>query len=187
MLKKQVVDDSDEENEVVNIATEKLWHLRLGHTPLKTLLKMESAVEGLPKLRKENMALCEGCVKGKMHLHSHLKLKTRNQWKLGELVHTDMEGPMPTPSKSGKRYFITFIENNSGHVWLKFTKHKSEALQAFKDYVAWMENLTGNKVKQVESLKVLRSDNDSNYCSKDFGDLLKKRGITHEKSAPYSQ
>ena len=96
-------------------------------------------------------------------------------------MHTDIEGPMQTKTKNGTRFFITFTEDTSGYVWIQFMKHKSEASNALKSYLAWIENHTGKTVK------TLRSDNDTVYMATNFTDVLRKRGITHETSAQYSQ
>ena len=59
-------DEEDEtEDEAANVATEDLWRLRMGHTPIEKLNKMKNAVEGLPSLPLTQMKVCEGCARGK--------------------------------------------------------------------------------------------------------------------------
>lgn len=55
-------------------------------------------------------------------------------------------------------------------------RHKSELLQTFKEFKAFIEKQSGNKIK------ALKSDN----VNRDFTDFLKSEGITYECSAPYT-
>ena len=60
-----------------------------------------------------------------------------------------------------------------------FLKRKEEVLEKFMEYVNQAEKF-GKRVKN------LRSDNGREYCSKEFGDYLKAKGITHQTTVPYS-
>lgn len=65
---------------------------------------------------------------------------------------------------------------------VKFTlmKHKSEALDKFKEFEAQVTNESGL------SIGTLRSDNRGEYTSVEFENFLKSRGIKHECTVPYS-
>ena len=43
-----------------------------------------------------------------------------------ELVHTDVWGKALVFSLGGLLYFVTFIDDSSGKVWIYFLKHKSD-------------------------------------------------------------
>ena len=68
--------------------------------------------------------------------------------KAGEIVFTDVVGPITPSSVDGFRYFITFDDDCSSHACVKFMRHKNQALQKFKEYIA--ENGTP---------RIIRSDN----------------------------
>ena len=59
-------------------------------------------------------------------------------------------------------------------------RQKSDAFEAFKNFKAAAENQSEKRIK------TLRSDNGGEYTSKEFEAYLKKSGITHQKTAPYT-
>ena len=65
-------------------------------------------------------------------------------------------------------------------------KSKGETLVKFKEYVALMENATGNKIQELRTVKRIRSDNGGEYTSKAFEEYCKGKGIKHEFTIPYS-
>lgn len=67
-------------------------------------------VLGLPEIQDSDV-VCQGCVLGKNHRES---FPQESKWRAKEpleLIHSDVCGPMQTPSLSGNRYFITFIDD----------------------------------------------------------------------------
>ena len=91
-----------------------LWHQRLGHLngmQVKEMILKEVVSGAKLKTKSSNLSFCVGYVEGKLH-HKPLKPvgETRST-KVLELVHSD--GPMQTESISGRRYFVTFIDDFS--------------------------------------------------------------------------
>lgn len=105
------------------------------------------------------------------------KRRTKN---LLEIVHTDVCGPMRTKSKSGARYFITFIDDYSRWCEVRFLRHKSEAFNAFKQIKPLFETHAKKRIK------LLQSDNDTEYLNKEFGLFLEENGIKQRLSIPYN-
>jgi hypothetical protein len=70
-----------------------------------------------------------------VHLRRHEKQATRKDWELGELIHTDIAGPMFSESRGGSKYFITFIDQKTGYVWVYFMKKKSEVPEKFMEFM----------------------------------------------------
>ena len=67
-----------------------------------------------------------------------------------------------------------------------FLKQKSDTVEATKKFLA--DVFPFGKVKCLRSyltVKCLRSDNGSEFISKEFEALLVSHGICHEKSAPH--
>ena len=158
-----------------------LWHKRLGHVSMDTIKKMaiSNTVDGLPVLNgTEGNPFCDGCMYGKQH-RSSLPKDGRNRAKsIGELIHSDVCGPMSVPSLGGSRYFVLFKDDFSGYMVVKLLKQKSDVLNEITAYVAQLRTQTG---KQVVTL---RTDNGGEYTSNDFSDWLSKNGIRHETSVP---
>jgi hypothetical protein len=60
-----------------------------------------------------------------------------------------------------------------------YLRQKSDVLSKFIEFANELRNKFGR------DMKILRSDNDTEYTNKEFQIFLKKRGIIHETSAPY--
>ena len=161
----------------------KLWHRRMGHLNVKSLVQLPSLVSGLD-LSHTNAApsslTCEGCLEGKQQRHSFPQGGATRATKVLELVHTDVCGPMKTMSMGGARYFLTFIDDYSRKIWLYPLKAKSECFEKFKEFKVLVE-------KQAEcDIKGLRSDNGGEYTSNVFEMYLKLHGIVHQTSTPHT-
>ena len=87
---------------------------------------------------------------------------------------------MEVSTPSGALYFALFVDDFSGWRFIYFLKHKSEAADRFKELINLIRGETGNLVR------VLRTDGGGEYSSNDFNAWLKKKGIRHETSAPYT-
>jgi hypothetical protein len=114
--------------------------------------------------------LCAACIMGKGYrlpsppsdihaLRAHLSL------------HSDIWGPTKHKSIGGSRYFMVCYDDYTHHIELYFLKEKSEAYEAFKSYLALVENQCNAKIKNV------RSDNGGEYTSKKYLELLAANGI----------
>ena len=53
---------------------------------------------------------CSGCALGKQTRVSYMPKSPDQVKQLVEVIHSDVCGPMQTPTFSGKRYFVTFID-----------------------------------------------------------------------------
>ena len=79
-----------------------------------------------------------------------------------ELVHTDICGPMQTPSLGGSIYFLTFIDDFSRKTWIYFLKQKSETFEKFKEFKTLVEKQSGLYIK------VLQFDRAGEFNSNEF-------------------
>ena len=83
-------------------------------------------------------------------------------------------------SLDGFKFILTTLDDYSalGVPW--FLKRKSDALTAFKSYVAWAENQSNRKIKAV------RMDRGGEFLSKEFDAFLAERGIERQLSVARS-
>jgi len=96
-------------------------------------------------------------------------------------VHTDFFGPMPVNSwGEKKRYFLTFVDDHNKKVLVYFLHRKDQAKQCTIDFVNMVDTQTESKVK------VIRSDNGTEYCNSQLETFLRSRGIIHQSSIRYS-
>ena len=96
------------------------------------------------------------------------------------MVHTDICGPMRTPSLSGSKYFVLFIDDLTRMCWVWFLKQKSEVSDVFKRFKMLVENECECRIK------VLRSDNGTEYTCDKFDKFCEQAGIQHQLTVTYS-
>eukprot|EP00253_Pinus_taeda_P026055 PITA_26055 len=122
---------------------------------------------------------CENCVYGKQNQVSFPSGNKRAKQIL-ELVHSNVFGPVKVPSLGNSVYYVSFIDDFSRNTWMYFLKKKSEVFDRFKEFKGLVENQTEKKIK------VLRTDNGGEFCSKEFEEFCKKCGISWQKTTPYT-
>ena len=64
-----------------------------------------------------------------------------------DVVHSDVCGPMQTPTLSGKRYFVTLIDDKSRYCVVYLTRSKSEMYDKFVQFVKLAGTQSGRRVK----------------------------------------
>ena len=87
----------------------------------------------------------------------------------GEEIHTDLWGLLELQTLGGRHYYITFTDDYSCFTVTRLLKAKSEALQAYKDFVAWVQTQHGAKIKH------LHSDRGSEYTSRSSASFFKSK------------
>jgi hypothetical protein len=86
---------------------------RLAHINYKALPYICKVVTGLPELKVDQEGICNGCAQGKNIKNPFPKRDSKAEGAL-ELIHSDVCGPMPSSSISGKfKEFKALIENLS--------------------------------------------------------------------------
>ncbi|KMQ91542.1 retrovirus-related pol polyprotein from transposon tnt 1-94 [Lasius niger] len=73
----------------------------------------------------------------------------------GDLVHSDVCGPMRNTSKGGSRSFVTFIDDHSGWCEVKFIDHKNRVLGEFENYRALVETQERRNRTLMETARCL--------------------------------
>ena len=155
----------------------RLWHSRLGH-------QNQEYVKDILKLFNKSVPcnkdfFCENCKFGKQ-TRLPFGEGSRKTTKIGELIHSDVCGPMQVDSIGGSRYFVTFKDDFSKYKVVNFIRQKSEVFEKFKDFCLCLKKETGNNVS------ILRSDQGTEYKNKNFEMFLKNNGIKHEESVVYT-
>ncbi|KAH9769280.1 Integrase catalytic domain-containing protein [Citrus sinensis] len=95
-----------------------------------------------------------------------------------ELVHTNVCRPINVQARGGYEYFITFTDDYSRYGYVYLMRHKSEALEKFKKYMAETEKQLDNNIKK------LRSDRGGEFLSEDFKGYLIENVIISQLTAP---
>lgn len=159
-----------------------MWHERLGHInerDLKAMVK-NNLVHGLKFDDSEKLSDCETCLSQKMTCKPFPKSSEERTNSLLEIVHTDVCGPMRHESYGKKKYFVTFIDDKSRWCEVYFIANKNDVFKVFQEYKAYVEKMTGLKIKN------LQSDNGREYINTEFDEFLKKEGIRRRLTVPYT-
>ncbi|GJZ00660.1 putative ribonuclease H-like domain-containing protein [Tanacetum coccineum] len=157
-----------------------LWHRRLGHINFKNINKLvkDNLVRGLPSKRFENDQTCVACLKGKQHRAS-CKSKVLNPiTKPLFILHMDLFGPTFMSSLMHKKYCLVVTDDYSRFTWVFFLTTKDETSEILKNFIKEIENLVDLKVK------IIRSDNETEFKNKVMDDFCTEKGIKREYSLP---
>ena len=160
------------------------WHQRMGHLNHDAITRLfeEGLISG-GKLTDRLKMDCEACQLGKAHCPNHDREAEREPTEVGELISADMIiSPREVPGNGGETCALLIMDNFSGFTSVTplVRKNAESALQCIKNFVEYIENKTGNKVKYF------RTDNGTEFDNKRVSEYLAEKGITHEKTAPYT-
>lgn len=168
-----------ENDELANVATETLtWtelHCWMGHISPGVAKKL--AENGLVAGIHVDMSLgepifCESCVYVKaMHKPVPKECEGDQAMEFGEEIHSDLWGPTPVTTLHGHHYYVSFTDDKTQLTCLHLLKHKSDTLEAYKDFEA------SCKTQHKANVKVLHSDCGGEYTRKEFVMHLKQNGM----------
>ena len=157
-----------------------IWHKKLSHLNFSKLneLVRKDLVRGLPKVMFNADGLCDACQKAKQRRTS---FKNKTESSIDEplhLLHLDLFGPVNVLSISKKRYALVIVDEFTRFTWVYFLSRKDETPEIILEHVKLMENNSTHKVK------ILRSDNGTEFKNTQMNDFCKKKGISHQFSTP---
>ncbi|XP_071708446.1 uncharacterized protein [Rutidosis leptorrhynchoides] len=157
-------------------ASSQLWHSRLGHPSNKVLNILKQKLDLKDDLKDKP---CDVCHKAKQTRET-FPLSDHKSEKLGDLIHFDLWGPFRVQSREGYKYFLTIVDDFSRAVWVFMLKSKDEVYTNICNFVAILENHFNAKVK------ILRSDNGTEFINNKMSDYTARKGIVHQTSCPYT-
>nr|GEY14831.1 hypothetical protein [Tanacetum cinerariifolium] len=157
-----------------------LWHRRLGHINFKTMntLVKGNLVRGLATKVFENDNTCVACKKGKQHRAS---CKTKPVSSINQPLYRlqiDLFRPTFVKSMNKKSYCLIVINDYSRFTWVFFLATKDETSPILKTFITGLENQLSLKVK------VIRSDNGTEFKNHDLNQFCRMKGIKREFSIP---
>lgn len=160
-----------------------LLHRRLGHLSISGINQLMKAnmIDGLSTDASDlKLPFCGHCTKGKLNREPFPKDYTMKSTRIGEIIHSDVCGPFQVNSAGGCSFYVTFTDDFSRYTVVSIIPRKSEVFEKFVDFNQLLINQFGS------SAKTLRTDNGGEYLSSDFGSYLRKNGIKHERTVPYT-
>nr|GEU75921.1 putative ribonuclease H-like domain-containing protein [Tanacetum cinerariifolium] len=157
-----------------------LWHRRLGHISFKTINKLVKGniVRGLPTKVFENDNSYVACKQGKQHRASCKSKPISSVDQPLFRLHMDLFGPTFVKSLNKKSYWLVITDDYSRFTWVFLLATKDETCPILKTFITSLENQLSLKVK------VIRSDNGTEFKNSDLNQLCRLKGIKREFSVP---
>nr|GEV34065.1 putative ribonuclease H-like domain-containing protein [Tanacetum cinerariifolium] len=157
-----------------------LWHKRLGHINFKTVNKLVKGdlVRGLPsKVFKKNHT-CFACKKGKQHRASCKTNLISSVSQPLQRLHMDLFGPTFVKSLNKKSYYLVVTDDYIRFTWVFFLATKDETTPIINTFITGIENQLSLKVK------IIRSDNGTEFKNNDLNQFCGMKGVKREFSVP---
>lgn len=142
------------------------------------MVKLLSMADGIV-LKKEALQDCIACLQGK-HARDTFRSSSSRAEGVLDLVHSDVCGPVEVPSLGGSRFFVTFIDDATRKVFVYCLESKGQVTEVYEQFKSLVERQTGRK------LKVLRTDNGTEYVNSRMRKSMQRDGIVHQTSCPYT-
>ena len=159
------------------------WYRRFGHVGMSALKLMNSQglVTGfdVDKSSTHNSD-CAACIGAKMTRQPFLEINESRADLPGEKTHSDIWGPYRTQSLQGSIYFISFNDDYSRRITVRFMKQKLETEGFVRKYIEYAKSAMDNK---PQAFKV---DHATEYLKKSLVDWLEYHSIEIQVTAPYS-
>ena len=152
-----------------------LWHKRLGHVSSTVLSRMFS----VNKQSACRISKCLVCPYAKQTRNVFPKSSIKST-ACFELLHVDLWGPYNTTTIDGKKYFLTIVDDFSRVTWLFLLSHKSAVCSFIQTFLKFVQAQFGKRVK------VLRTDNGTEFVNSGCHKLFAELGILHQRSCPYT-
>ena len=159
-----------------------LWYRRLGHRDPEAVKKLcaKQLAVGINIDTCTAVVKCDSCLKGKMTRKSFPKASSHRANQPLDLVHSDICGPMNTLTPGQKKYFLTFIDDHSRYTTVYLLHSKDEVSMKLEEYLKFVQN------KFERRVKALRTDNGTEYTSKQTQAIMKREGIEFLTTVPYN-
>jgi Integrase core domain len=161
----------------------KLRHETLAHAN-------EKAVAELGNIEKTGVNLniapdevaCAECTQVKLPASSKTCPLVPSGTKIGELIFSDVCGEMPVAGYNRAKFFMTFIDAASKHLFIELLPDKTaeSVLASFKNVLKILKNILSNPVKRFHTHNGGEYDNDL------MKEYLAEKGIELTTTAPYN-
>ncbi|GJP86549.1 hypothetical protein CLOP_g16560 [Closterium sp. NIES-67] len=154
----------------------------MGHVALPILQQIvkQDMVSGIRVKGEPNEVLgCPTCMQAKFTRYPFHSSETTAKAPLDEVV-MDVVGPLKLGA-AGAEYFLTIVDVYTRMTWVYVLPKKSDVAETVKtDWLPMVER------QQDRLVKAIRTDRGGEFLSKNFSTWLKKQGIRHSLTMPYS-
>ena len=151
-------------------------HSRLGYPAFRIVSTIISKF-GLPIVGNKTESACSTCLSAKSKQLPFYSSQSQIKAPL-ELIFSDLWGPSPICSRTGHKYYISFLDAYSRYTWLFPISHKNDAYSVFIQFQKSVERYFNLKIKTVQS------DWGSEFRS--LSKFFEQCGIGHHLSCPHT-
>ncbi|CAI7801009.1 unnamed protein product [Closterium sp. NIES-53] len=157
-------------------------HRRMGHVALpilQQLVKNEMVAGMRVKGEPDEVLGCPTCMQAKFIRYPFSSSEATDKEPLDEVV-MDVMGPLKLRA-GGAEYFLTIVDVYTRMTWVYVLSKKSDVAETVKtDWLPMVER------QQDRLVKSIRTDRGGELLNKEFELWLKKNGIRHSLTMPYS-
>ncbi|CAI7799876.1 unnamed protein product [Closterium sp. NIES-53] len=157
-------------------------HRRMGHVALpilQQLVKNEIVAGIRVKGEPDEIVGCSTCMQAKITRYPFSSSETTTKTPLDEVV-MDVVGPLKLGAARAE-YILTIVDVNTRMTRVYVLSKKSDVAETVKtDWLPMVER------QQDQLVKAIRTDRGREFLSKQFSLWLKKNGIRHSLTMPYS-
>ncbi|KAA0062501.1 Beta-galactosidase [Cucumis melo var. makuwa] len=153
-----------------------LWHFRLDH-PNFTYMQYLFP-HHFSKLDVSSLS-CDVCIRTKQHRVS-FPSQPHKPTQPFTLIHRDVWGPSKVTTSSGRRWFVTFIDDHTRLTWVYLITDKSEVSSIFQNFYHTVATKFDTKIA------ILRSNNGRKFQNHNLSEFLTSKGIVHQTSCAYT-
>lgn len=151
-----------------------LFHCRLGR--LGSYAKTYFRGLGIPI----DCSSCDACNLNKLLVHIPSTTLHSVLYSVGEKLHVDVCGPIST-SATGESYFLTIVDDATRYIYCYPIKYTKECASLIITVI----RLVLNQNPYGNTVKILQSDNGSEFVNHRLLQELNLRGIHHNLSVPH--
>jgi transposase InsO family protein len=129
-------------------------------------------------LKFKSDLVCAPFHHGKTIVTSHSPINTVMTEHPGQLLHIDIVGPSRVRSMGGKWYVLIIVDDYSRYSCIFFLESKDEVFEHFQSLDLRLNN------EHPNCLKVIHSDNVTEFRNASFDEFCLENGIDQQFSAP---
>lgn len=155
------------------------WHLALNHAnsdAIRSTLRQHKHPDA-SKLSTAKLT-CSSCFTGKMHRAPHRRVE--HKCDRGDILSTDVVGPLDHIGINGERYFVTFTDLASRYTFVVCVQRKSAVLDAITHAIKYTADATGRPPR------IIHSDNAKEYLSQAVQAAASAAGVRTQSTIPYN-
>ena len=152
------------------------WHRILGHPSFDDVQKLPEVSQNMKITKDKKPPQCEVCIKAKMCKHIS-KVPDARGTRPFQKIHIDLNGPVNKENIIDAKYIFGAVDDYSQFFNVYIMQSKSDSCNILKFYLA--------QIAPFGKPLIVRSDQGTEFISKEVNNVLIQQNIKHEYSTPH--